>query len=843
MVKKATNEPAVVTAQPDKKEKKAAPANQKQAGGLLRYTLITVIACVLAIALGSFAVKTLVIDAGNQAHGNKLAGTYARQYAGYFNQIFLQASRQLAGITASRQVIAVMASADPQARTQLSETLAASLAGQSQVYMVPNDMPPADVPLGLAARNMVERARAGEEIKAEIIPLQERPLLLLASAIRENQQVIGVLLVGFDLKEIATNLNVFNAETGYMTLLQYIPETGESKVAIFRGPAEFESSQYHETVDTIHPNIRVTYFLNPSLANSDSGQLFLIAMATTMLLVIIVIFAASALQTRSLRRNASMLLQYAESLLRRSQRPAGIQFDINLFDDVATSLSRTAAMLPTAPVGGAAVISSATRRARGEVDTEITPEDASHLSSGSHDAPASLSPEIFRAYDIRGVVGQTLTEETVRLLGRAIGSENLEKGQQAIYVGRDGRLSGPQLSAALIEGLTSTGCRVIDVGVVPTPLVYFACANGNVKSGVVLTGSHNPADHNGLKIVINGETLADARIQALKDRIINNQFRSGKGSAESADVIGKYRARVKDDVVLARPMKIVVDCGNGVAGTVAPDLLSSIGCEIIPLYCDVDGNFPNHHPDPSKPENLKDLIAAVAANKADLGIAFDGDGDRLGVVTQKGRIIFPDKLMMLFARDLLMRSPGADIIFDVKCSRDLADVISQNGGRPLMWRTGHSLIKAKLKETGAALAGEMSGHIFFNDRWFGFDDAIYSAARLLEILSLEVAPADEVFAEFPNAMSTPELQVKVSETDKFRIVEQLQKQGNFGDGSISTIDGVRVDYSDSWGLIRASNTTATLVFRFEGRSEQALKSVRARFQEQLQKVAPGLTIP
>jgi len=395
----------------------------------------------------------------------------------------------------------------------------------------------------------------------------------------------------------------------------------------------------------------------------------------------------------------------------------------------------------------------------------------------------------------------------------------------------------------LIDGITSTGCNVVNLGMVPTPVVYFACANTAIKSGICLTGSHNPPDYNGLKIVINGETLAEQRIQALKQRIKRQDFRAGKGTAEALDISGKYLERIRDDIVLARTMNIVVDCGNGVAGALAPQLLSSLGCKVIPIFCDVDGHFPNHHPDPSNPDNLADLIARVIAEKADLGLAFDGDGDRIGVVTPQGKVIWPDRLMMLYARDLLMRNPGADIIFDVKCSRDLAMVISQHGGRPIMGRTGHSLIKAKLKETGAALAGEMSGHIFFNDRWFGFDDAIYAAARLLEILSLEVAGADELFAQFPSSVSTPELHISVNEDSKFRIVDALQKQGEFGDGSINTIDGVRVDYPNSWGLVRASNTTPMLVARFEGRTSEDLGTVREIFRAQLLKVEPSLRIP
>lgn len=450
---------------------------------------------------------------------------------------------------------------------------------------------------------------------------------------------------------------------------------------------------------------------------------------------------------------------------------------------------------------------------------------------------------IFRAYDIRGIVGDTLTAEVVYYIGKAVASEALAVGDTAVAVGRDGRLSGPELSQALISGITSTGCNVINVGMVPTPVLYYATNTLNTKSGIMLTGSHNPPNYNGLKMVVGGTTLSGETIQQLKSRIEENNLSEGKGSVEEVDILDDYVDYIVNDVVLAKPMTVAIDCGNGVAGVVAEKLFSKLGCEVIPLFCDVDGNFPNHHPDPSKPENLKDLINTVQKANADIGLAFDGDGDRVGVVTPQGKIIFADRLMMLYAKDLLSRNPGADIIYDVKCSRDLTDLIGKNGGRAVMWKTGHSFIKAKLKETNAVIAGEMSGHIFFNDRWFGFDDGLYSAARLLEILAMETRETDEIFDDFPNKPSTPELNITVTDENKFDIVARLQARGEFGDGKLMTIDGVRVDYPNAWGLVRASNTTPVLVARFEADTEEDLQLVKEIFHNELLKIDSSLEIP
>ncbi len=454
-----------------------------------------------------------------------------------------------------------------------------------------------------------------------------------------------------------------------------------------------------------------------------------------------------------------------------------------------------------------------------------------------------LPAEIFKAYDIRGIVDKSLTAEVVRLVGQALGSLAIEKGQTAIAVGRDGRLSGPELAGALMDGICAAGCDAIDIGCVPTPVTYFAAYELGSNSCVSVTGSHNPPDYNGLKMVIGGTTLALDAIQDLKKRIEAGDLKTGQGQKRSADVKAAYIERIVSDVKLARPLKIVMDCGNGVAGAVAPELFKRLGCEIIPLYCDVDGNFPNHHPDPSKPENLADVVKALKETDAEIGIAFDGDGDRLGVVTKDGEVIFPDRQLMLFAADVLSRVPGGQIIYDVKCTRLLAGWIRQHSGVPLMWNTGHALVKAKLKETGAPLAGEMSGHTFFKERWYGFDDGLYTGARLLEILA-RAADANPVLKNLPNAPSTPELNIKMAEGEPFALIDKLKANGQFdGAEEIITIDGVRVEYKDGFGLARPSNTTPVVVLRFEADNAEALARIQAGFRQALSAVWPGIQLP
>ncbi|MFM0212535.1 phosphomannomutase/phosphoglucomutase [Paraburkholderia sediminicola] len=462
-----------------------------------------------------------------------------------------------------------------------------------------------------------------------------------------------------------------------------------------------------------------------------------------------------------------------------------------------------------------------------------------------------ISKSIFKAYDIRGVIGKTLDADAARSIGRAFGSEVRAQGGDAVVVARDGRLSGPELIQALSDGLRAAGVDVVNVGMVPTPIGYFAASvplqldggERRVDSCIVVTGSHNPPDYNGFKMVLRGAAIYGEQILALHQRIVDENFAEGSGTYTEYDIADAYLDRIASDVKLARPIKIVVDTGNGVAGGLAPKLFKKLGCELVELFTEIDGNFPNHHPDPAHPENLQDVIRALKETDAEIGFAFDGDGDRLGVVTKDGEIIYPDRQLMLFAEEVLSRNKGAQIIYDVKCTRNLAKWVKDKGGEPLMWKTGHSLVKAKLRETGAPLAGEMSGHVFFKDRWYGFDDGLYTGARLLEILT-RVADPSKLLNSLPNSNSTPELQLKLEEGENFELIARLQQNAKFtGADDVVKIDGLRVEYPDGFGLARSSNTTPVVVMRFEADSDEALKRIQEDFRRVIMAEKPDAKLP
>ncbi len=454
-----------------------------------------------------------------------------------------------------------------------------------------------------------------------------------------------------------------------------------------------------------------------------------------------------------------------------------------------------------------------------------------------------LNPGIFKAYDIRGVLGTTLDNGIAYQIGQAFGSAAVECGEQIVVIGRDGRLSGPELSAALAEGLQSAGVDVIDIGMVATPMLYFATHTLGASSGIMVTGSHNPPDYNGFKMVLAGAAIYGDTITALYQRLQEGRLAQGRGSYREHSIRDAYLQRIVGDIKLARPMHIAIDCGNGVAGAVAGDLYRQLGCTVTELFCEVDGNFPNHHPDPAHPENLQDLVRTLANSEAEIGLAFDGDGDRLGVVTKTGEIIYPDRQLMLFAQEILSRHPGAPILFDVKCSRHVAEVVRAAGGQPQMCRTGHSLVKAKMKETGAPFGGEMSGHLFFKDRWYGFDDGLYAGARLLELAS-RVSDPGAMLNALPQSISTPELQIALAEGENHAVVAQLQRDAQWPDArDVITLDGVRVEYADGFGLVRASNTTPVLVLRFEAEDTDALHRIQQSLGAAIRAVRPDAVLP
>ena len=458
--------------------------------------------------------------------------------------------------------------------------------------------------------------------------------------------------------------------------------------------------------------------------------------------------------------------------------------------------------------------------------------------------PQDIPAHIFRAYDIRGEVATELTPDVVHDIAMAYGEQVQLAGRQKVILARDARLSGPDLLAAFASGLHDIGCDVIDIGVVPTPLLYFATYYLDTDCGVVITGSHNPPQYNGLKMILSGVSVSGDKVQSLYQQLQRDDFNAGTGKTQQQDVRVAYFERVISETKpFPNTLKVVVDAGNGVTGEIAPALLLQLGCNVTELYCEVDGHFPNHHPDPSKPENLKDLIAKVREVQADIGLAFDGDGDRFGVITPQGKMIYPDRQLMLFARDILQRHGGGKVVYDVKCSKFLAEVIEQAGGEPIMYKTGHSLIKAKLKQVGALIGGEMSGHIFFNDHWYGFDDGLYTAVRLLSLMVEDGRDADAIFAEIPEAVSTPELNVAVSDEHKFELMQALQQDAVFPGANIITIDGLRVEFVDGWGLIRPSNTTPNLVLRYEADDADALWRIQVLLRDFLLEHEPGLDVP
>lgn len=717
-------------------------------------------------------------------------------------------------------------------------------------------------PLNFAALDLLQRVEAGQSPAPEAYKVDNRWLLYSAVPLRaEGQQAIrGTLLLVSDLERLFATLPALPAEAGQLRLSQQFSGAPEQLLLQRGAPADGASAQ---PLASGNANWKLVYIPGSEAEQATLAPMFLIGAALLALAgMLIGLQLVLGGQQRRLRDDVLQISRLLQELStgRTIQVPA-------LSLPVLDALARNMVRLPVRPAGPAPIqapaAAPAVRPAKPTeyvdprlpetdiLDIDILDEDQDifgldtkerETAMSSAKAP-NLPASIFRAYDIRGVVGDSLTTETAYWVGRAIGSESLAKGEPNVSVGRDGRLSGPELVQHLIQGLLDSGCDVSDIGMVPTPVLYYAANILAGKSGVMLTGSHNPPDYNGFKIVIAGDTLANEQIQTLRKRIETNDLSSGVGKVEQVDVLERYFQQIRSDIAMAKPMKVVVDCGNGVAGVIAPRMIEALGCTVIPLYCDVDGNFPNHHPDPGKPENLVDLIAKVKSEKADLGLAFDGDGDRVGVVTNTGTMIYADRLLMLFAKDVVSRNPGADIIFDVKCTRRLTPLISGYGGRPVMWKTGHSLIKKKMKESGALLAGEMSGHIFFKERWFGFDDGIYSAARLLEILSQDKRDAEQVFAAFPCDISTPEINITVTEESKFTIMDALQRDAQWGEANLITLDGVRVDYPKGWGLIRASNTTPVLVLRFEADSEEELSRIQDVFRGQLLSVAPDLKLP
>ncbi|OQW75489.1 MAG: phosphomannomutase/phosphoglucomutase [Proteobacteria bacterium ST_bin11] len=783
--------------------------------------------------------------------------------------------RVIDGLAQAPDVVAVLAndSSNQAALDNVAIRLQNAIPQVMRVRLLPATVSEPDLSqlpnMGFADVEMV-RATLTAKQKPFVQGEGEHRHLAMTAAVSQNQQAIGVILVSLKpdlLQQLITKTTVSN---GYVEIKQ------EQAVLASAGLAELKNEE-----PQVMPLTNSRWSLELSIGGGTSAGdivLFSCIILIPALLGCLAFFVGYRKLADYLHHDQSSVLKAAKDMMTGKQvghypvqldemRPIistlaqfkrileqekspknaaeelgdydffDESFDIDFIEESPKTAGQYASVpvsLATAPINlGESIALGAAASAEQSTPVAVAP-------------PAGESfADVFRTYDIRGIVGKGLTSETVLNIGRALGSEARQLNIKTIVMGRDGRLSSPSLADALAKGITEAGCDVLNIGLVPTPLLYFVTQHSEGRSGVMITGSHNPADYNGLKLVLNGETLSGDKIQLLKKRIEAGDFSEGQpGSVELNSLFSnEYIGMISDDVHLVRPMKVAVDCGNGAAGQLAPILLRTMGCEVIELYCDIDGNFPNHHPDPSKPENLADLIKAVQHYEADIGVAFDGDGDRIGVVDSGGKIIWPDRQMMLYSRDVLANKPGAEIIYDVKCSRHLHDQIVKRGGRPLMWKSGHSLMKAKLKETAAALAGEMSGHIFFNDRWFGFDDALYAAARLIEILSGDMRSSSDVFADLPDSINTPELHVPMAEGEGVRFVEQLFSQARFKDGKIINIDGMRVEFADGWGLVRASNTTPVLTVRFEADSQDAMQRIQAQFRQLMLQIKPDIKLP
>ncbi len=839
----------------------------------------------------------LAIQAAQQ--NNQIVGkSIAKSYSEYISQQLFVLNASLETFSQQSALTEAIAARDTKELSSIARDAKKILPFITNIHIYPKGKAKKDAtstpPVSFAQLDMVRRAEKNRSPAPEVHAQNKVRYLNYATPIKQDDKIIGSLLVNFRLQDILSVIPELGSDAGYIEIAQQF-DNNKPQVIHKSGNVKFKSgpgisipSGNGYWIAIYYPSdlINSTDSLTPVIA-TIVGVSTIIALALSLLSLLLVSKSLEANATQltsafnamtshekhnatftlsiftSLHQTIERLFQDYDSHMRHSalkNKDSSAQgkngdfeadyqnsdvLDIDISDDDSNLMGGAPDDdNPLAMIDEDPDMMDLDDLGLDEVDlAESTSEETTPTSEGMDISSEDVPAEIFRAYDIRGIINQNLDDNIANMIGMAVGSEAQSQGQTSIIVARDGRLSSPELSQALIQGLISSGMKVIDIGLVPTPVLYFATHTLGSQSGVMVTGSHNPVNYNGFKVVIANQALANEQIQALKQRIDNGQLSQGAGSYEQADISADYLDRITNDVVLAKPMKIVIDCGNGATGDLAPNLLDTLGCTVLTLNREIDGNFPNHHPDPSKPENLQQLIETVQKEGAELGIAYDGDGDRLGVVTPDGKIIWPDRLLMLYAKDLLSRNPGADILYDVKCTRDIAELVSNMGGRAIMCETGHSLVKAKMRETGAVVGGEFSGHIFFNDRWYGFDDALYSTARLLEILSMEPIDVIDVFAEFPEKSSTPEIHIPVSESEKFDIVRRIQEQAQFPNGNMITLDGIRVDFSDSWGLLRASNTTPNLVARFEADDEDALANVQSIFREQILQVQPNISLP
>ncbi|MCP5300090.1 MAG: phosphomannomutase/phosphoglucomutase [Chromatiaceae bacterium] len=812
-----------------------------------------VIGILILLLLAVFAQHSIDRAAADAAHDSMRA--VAQSLASRLEGAIVARRDLLSLAIADGRGASALAGRDDDAIQKVEAEVQRSLPGMLQLRLLPNDASQPDpggvAPLGYAGLDMLRQvAESRRPSSAEIHQIKSgAPYLALAAPLVSDGRVVGVAFSAWDVRPIQAIVNQAAEITGSMALLQ----GGIDGFVIAQSGKRYEASPDASGVDVPETIWRLMYAIQPEAYGAD-GLVHLLTIAGGGALVLLLV---TLLQWRilagDLRGDMATIVNLGETLLQRGSTGARGANVSTVRDTIALmgqyvraahgggSTGPAVAAAPRQPAPAPAAVG---RAPQGMEVEELDHDPSEVLGGGAPPATGVDVPaELFRAYDVRGIVGESLDEAFAKVLGRAVGSLIVEQGGTRVAVGCDSRLSSPALTDALIAGIVASGCAVLDIGQVPTPLLYFALQTRPVQGGVMVTGSHNPSDYNGFKIVVGDRVLDGEDLQALRQRIVDGAFRSGKGTVERVRIDDEYIEAVTGEVQLTRPLRVVVDGGNGAAGQLALATLEGLGCEVLPLFCEPDGNFPNHHPDPSQPENLASLILEVQAQEADLGIALDGDGDRLGLVDDSGVIVWPDKILMLLAADVLGRHPGVDILYDVKSSRHLASFILSHGGRPIMWQSGHSRMRAKMLETGALLGGEFSGHVFIKERWFGFDDAIYTAVRVIEILALESRRASEMFDELPSSPATPEYQLLLEEGRSVEIMRALDAHKVFDNARLVELDGLRVEFANGWGLIRPSNTIPSLTFRFEADDEDALSQIKAQFRELLRRVAPDVQAP
>lgn len=856
-----------------KKKKAAAPDKKKspRSGvGLGTFSLINFIAVAVITYLCVGGLFVLQGQLGTQKGGGQVQEV-AEGLATRLSAEMSRYRKSLSSVATDPQLADLFAQEDEGALLSKEKELARFMSEALRIRLLPKGWNELDAdavpPLSYASLDILrvaERTKKVSTVEAHQFGTKGQHIALAAPVLSADGEVVGVIHAAYPANLLRGLMDAVPQYYGGRVELQQVAGDTPLELAV-NTDARSMSGPKSGGMPVSGTLWEIAYWQPEAKLDLQTLLIFFGVASVGLVLIGVVFF----LQTRRLKgllqKDQGSVIRFVEAVIKGNPAPASkahiAEFSdtLGLLDQIGQKAARgRKRVAPKEEKGG---IEKEEAEDAGMPSNEPTPSsiDSRGIQVDEDEPPApsapaaaapvvgggkQLSDAIFRAYDIRGVVGEAFSREVVYEMGRAIGSEAYDQGQQTVIVARDGRISSPELCEALCKGLQDSGRDVLDVGMVPSPVLYFATHFLGSNSGVMLTGSHNPPEYNGLKIVINGEAWSGKSIQKLRDRVENGDFLQGEGGKQAQDLLPDYIGRITGDVQLVRPLKVVVDCGNGVAGAVAPALLRALGCEVAELFCEVDGDFPNHHPDPGRPENLESLISTVQAQNADLGVAFDGDGDRLGVVDSNGSIIWPDRLLMLFAADVLARQPGGDILYDVKSTRNLASHIVAAGGRPLMWKTGHSLMKSKMKETGALLAGEMSGHIFFKERWYGFDDALYACARLLEILSGDTRSSAEVFAELPDSPSTPELIMPMAEGAHLALVAQLKKLPEFPDEvKRIKVDGLRVEFQDGWGLVRASNTQPAVTFRFEADDVSALERIQELFRQQLSQVDPQLSLP